>query len=90
MEIQIDPKLLDLVPADDGDISKVMLEALDLWLKEKLPKCPITDTFCENLRGSRNSCPVTSGVRLTLMVSENVQGVAGFSFDILIAGTEIA
>ena len=65
MEIQIDPKILSLVTTVDSNISKVMSEALNLWLKEKLPKCPITDTFCENLKGSCNGCPITDGVNLT-------------------------
>ena len=60
MDVQIDPKLLSLVTTVDNDISKVMSEALDLWLTEKLPKCPITEGFCENLQGSCNNCPVTN------------------------------
>ena len=60
MEVQVDPKLLTLVATVDKDISKVMSEALDLWLRQRLPKCPITDDFCENLQGSCNNCKITS------------------------------
>lgn len=60
MDVQIDPKLLSLVEAVESDISRVVSEALDLWLKEKLPKCPITGTFCENVQGSCNNCPVAN------------------------------
>ena len=61
MDVQIDPKLLSLAATVESDITRVMSEALDLWLKARVPKCPITDSFCENLRGSCNNCPVTNG-----------------------------
>lgn len=60
MKIQIDPKLLSLVTTVDSDISRVMSEALGLWLKEKLPKCPLTESFCENLQGSCNNCAIAN------------------------------
>ena len=65
MEVRIDPKILGLVADVDTDISRVMSEALDLWLRERLPKCPITEDFCENLRGSCNNCSVTSRMHQT-------------------------
>ena len=61
MDVQIDPKLLSLAATVESDLARVMSEALDLWLKARVPKCPITDGFCENLRGSCNSCSVTNG-----------------------------
>ena len=58
MDVQLDPKLLRLVATLEEDISKAMSEALTLWLKEKVPICPITERFCENLKGSCNDCTV--------------------------------
>ena len=65
MEVQIDRKILTLVATVDSDFSRVMSEALDLWLRKRLPRCPITEDFCENLEGSCNSCSVTSEIRQT-------------------------
>ena len=58
MDVQLEPKLLRLVAAFEEDMSKAISEALTLWLKEKVPICPITESFCENLEGSCNDCTV--------------------------------
>jgi len=59
MEIEVNPKLLHLIATTEKDLSKVIREALDLWLKEKIPTCPITNRFCVNVQGSCNECPIT-------------------------------
>lgn len=57
MDIRIEPEILRLIRTVENDISKVVSEALHLWLKEKILICPITEGFCENLQGSCNNCP---------------------------------
>ena len=56
MEVQVEPKLLSLIATVEGDISKVVSEALNLWLKEKIPTCPITKDFCGKQNGPCNDC----------------------------------
>jgi hypothetical protein len=46
MEIKIESHLLDLIASTKVEISKVIPEALNLWLKDKLIICPITRSFC--------------------------------------------
>ena len=56
MEIQIEPRLLRIIATIDGDFSKVVSEALNLWLRGKILTCPISNDFCANLRGPCNDC----------------------------------
>jgi len=56
MDINIEPELLGLISAVEADLSKAVSEALRLWLRQKLPQCPITNGFCTNLKGSCNNC----------------------------------
>ena len=58
MDVQLEPKLLRLVAAFEEDMSKAISEALTLWLKLKVPICPITENFYENIEGSCNDCTV--------------------------------
>ena len=58
MEIQIENNLLNLIEKVDSDISKVVSEALEIWLKGKVLTCPITDTFCINLDKPCNDCSI--------------------------------
>lgn len=60
MEIQIDPQLLNSIAVLDNDISKVIVAALNMWLKEKqrLLNCPLTHNLCINVHGSCNECSI--------------------------------
>lgn len=57
MEIRVNPKILKLVTSLETNVTKAINEALNLWLKEKLTSCPITNQFCIN-DGPCNDCPV--------------------------------
>jgi len=59
MEINVDARQLHLIADLEKDITKVIREALDLWLKKKIPTCPITNLSCLNIQGSCNHCTVT-------------------------------
>jgi len=54
--IQVNTKLLDLAAFVEKDVSKVINEALNLWLTERILICPITKKFCTQLSGSCNNC----------------------------------
>ena len=54
----IDSRRLRILTAIDGDVCKVMSEALDMWLEKRVVNCPITKNFCEN-NGPCNDCPVS-------------------------------
>jgi hypothetical protein len=58
MEIQLDSKILSLAASLEIDLTKVINEALTIWLKKRLPVCPITKQFCEYPKGSCNDCPM--------------------------------
>ena len=58
MEIQLDPKILNLVKSLETDLSKAIHEALNLWLKKRLIICPVTNKFCEHGKSSCNDCSV--------------------------------
>lgn len=59
MEIQLDPKILDLVTSLEKDLPKAINESLTLWLRKRLLVCPITNQFCKFNNGSCNDCAVT-------------------------------
>jgi len=42
MELTLDSQLINLVSSLEKDLTKVIHEALALWLKERLTVCPIT------------------------------------------------
>ena len=58
MEIQVEQELLHLINLVGDDFSKVINEALNLWLKGKIPICPLTNRFCVDLQGSCNNCSI--------------------------------
>ena len=58
MEIQVDPKILDLIASLEKDLTKAINEALTLWLKKRIIVCPITNQFCKFIDGSCNDCSV--------------------------------
>lgn len=56
MQTLVDPKLLELTQSIEKDFNKVINEAINLWLKEKILTCPITQKFCKNQQISCNEC----------------------------------
>jgi hypothetical protein len=58
MYVKLEPKILNLVASLEADLAKAVHEALTLWLKERLPVCPLTNQFCEFNEGPCNDCPV--------------------------------
>ena len=56
LEIPVNPKLLKLVESLDENIVKAIDEGLNLWLKEKLTRCPVTNKFCTNNQNPCNEC----------------------------------
>jgi len=56
MEVNVDPKLLELVESLDENMVKAVNEGLTLWLKEKLNTCPLTNKFCTNNKNPCNEC----------------------------------
>jgi hypothetical protein len=56
MDVEIKPEFLKLIGTVESDISKVVHEALELWLKQNLLTCPLTKSFCINPKGSCNDC----------------------------------
>jgi hypothetical protein len=56
MSIKIDQKLLRLIASVEDDISKVISEALKLWLRTKILVCPMNNELCE--KSSCNNCLV--------------------------------
>jgi hypothetical protein len=59
MNVQLDSDIFDLVRSVDSDVTKVVHEALTLWLKERLITCPITHQFCVNPNCPCNDCALT-------------------------------
>ena len=55
INVQVNPKLLRLAASVEKDISKVLNEALYLWLKRKIIICPVTNRFCIHT-GPCNDC----------------------------------
>ena len=58
MEIQLDSKIVRLVTLLEIDMTKAINEALTMWLKKRLPVCPITNHLCEYPQGQCNDCPI--------------------------------
>jgi len=58
-EIQLNPKTLSLVTSLEADLNKAISEALDLWLKNRVTVCPITNKFCDRGHGQCNDCAGT-------------------------------
>ena len=59
MEIMLDSQIVNLVSSLETDLTKVIHEALAIWLKERLTVCPITKQFCTSTDGPCNDCAVT-------------------------------
>jgi hypothetical protein len=59
MEVQLDSSVLNLIASVEADLNKAINEALNLWLKQKIIVCPITNQFCKFPDGSCNECPVS-------------------------------
>jgi len=60
MKVQLDSNILNLVTSLETDVTKVVHEALTLWLKERLTVCPITNQFCKNSNTPCNDCSITN------------------------------
>ena len=60
VNIHVNSKLLHLATSVEKDVSKVVNEALYLWLKKKIIICPVTNRFCTNVNNPCNDCDVTS------------------------------
>ena len=52
----MDPKLLELLQSIEKDFKKVVNEAINLWLKEKIITCTLTQKFCINQQIPCNEC----------------------------------
>jgi hypothetical protein len=48
----------------EKDVSKAICEALDLWLKEKIITCPITNKLCVNMNQPCNNCEIARKSKL--------------------------
>lgn len=59
LEIELNPTVLQLITSVEEDVSKVVNEAVNLWLKKHVPICPISNRFCVYIKGSCNECPVS-------------------------------
>lgn len=58
MEIRVNPKILKLVTSLETNVTKAINEALNLWLKEKMTSCPITNQFCIHNNEPCNDCHI--------------------------------
>ena len=56
MQTLVDTKLLELAQSVEKDFNKILNEAINLWLKEKILTCPITQKFCKDPKISCNEC----------------------------------
>jgi hypothetical protein len=56
MQTLVDPQLLELIQSVEKDVSKVINEAINLWLKEKILTCPLSENFCKNPQIACNEC----------------------------------
>ena len=56
MEVQINSELIKLVDSLDENMSKAIDAGLNLWLTEKIIKCPVTKKFCINNKTPCNEC----------------------------------
>ncbi|MEJ2271835.1 MAG: hypothetical protein P8X91_05040 [Candidatus Bathyarchaeota archaeon] len=56
MQIEVDPKLIELVESQGEKIKTAINEGLNLWLKQKLITCPMTKKFCTNNQNPCNEC----------------------------------
>jgi hypothetical protein len=56
---RVDPKILNLVVSLEKDLNAAINEALNLWLKQRVTVCPITNQFCKFIDGSCNDCTLT-------------------------------
>lgn len=50
--------MVNLIKSLEKDVTKAVHEALNLWLRERLTVCPITNQFCINPNIACNDCPV--------------------------------
>jgi hypothetical protein len=59
VKVQLESKIVNLIVPLEKDVTKVVHEALNLWLKERLIICPITNQFCINPNIPCNDCTIT-------------------------------
>ncbi|MFA5364092.1 MAG: hypothetical protein WC325_02795 [Candidatus Bathyarchaeia archaeon] len=64
VNIQVSSKLLRLVKTMETDVSKAINEGLNLWLKEKIITCPITNNLCTNTNMPCNHCETAKKIKL--------------------------
>jgi hypothetical protein len=64
VNVQVNSKVLRLVSSMEKDVSKAICEALDLWLKEKIITCPITNKLCVNMNQPCNNCEIARKSKL--------------------------
>jgi hypothetical protein len=62
VNVQVDSKLWRLAASVEKDVSKVVNEALHLWLQRKLIICPVTNSFCTHT-GPCNDCDITKKIK---------------------------
>jgi hypothetical protein len=63
VNIQVNSKLLQLATSVEKDVSKVVNEALYLWLKKQIIICPVTNGFCININGPCNECDIARNAK---------------------------
>lgn len=59
VKIQLESNIVNRITLLEKDVTKAVHEALNLWLKERLTVCPITDQFCINPNTPCNDCSLT-------------------------------
>jgi hypothetical protein len=64
MKVQLESKIVNLIKPLEKDLTKVVHEALNLWLKKRLTVCPITNQFCINPNRPCNDCALTKKIVL--------------------------
>jgi len=80
-------RIVTIYVRNTGDVPMSLGLSTDNWSPQNAE--PYIGLYWDYTGGTLQPANVVR-VRLTLMVSENAQGVANFSFDILITGTEAA
>ena len=58
LEIHINSDVVDQIASVEKNFSKAINDALNMWLKEKISKCPTTKDFCINPSDSCKGCKI--------------------------------
>ena len=62
IKIEIDEKTLSLVNHIEKDISKAVVEALNMWLAGNIPACPFDSGFCVSAEPCNNCQKFIKGI----------------------------